>query len=70
MAPTSIEYFDNAVIQDLYKVDSEKVTVGRVESGILRKGDELVFQPSGAAGRVEKIKVFPQEIEEQRPGTV
>ncbi len=61
MAPTSIEYFDNAVVQDLYQVDSEKVTVGRVESGILRKGDELVFQSSGASGRVEKIKVFPRK---------
>ena len=39
-----------------------------MESGILRKGDELVFQPSGAAGRVEKIKVFPQEIEEVKAG--
>ena len=56
------------VVQDSYQVDSEKVTVGRVESGMLRKGDDLVFQPSGAAGRVEKIKVFPQEIEEAKAG--
>jgi len=56
------------VVQDVYSVDSEKVTVGRVESGVLRKGDELVFQPSGARGRVEKIKVFPMEVEEATLG--
>jgi small GTP-binding protein len=56
------------VVQDAYQVDSEKVTVGRVESGILSKGDDLVFQPSGASGRVEKIKVFPQDMEEAKAG--
>jgi len=56
------------VVQDVYPVDSEKVVVGRVESGLLRKGDELIFQPSGAKGRVEKIKVFPAETEEARLG--
>ncbi|MFC1904390.1 GTP-binding protein [Chloroflexota bacterium] len=50
------------VVQDVYAVDSEKITVGRVESGTLNRGDELVFQPSGIKGRVEKIKVFPAEI--------
>ena len=51
------------VIQDVYHLDSERVTVGRVESGTLMKGDDLVFQPSGVKGGVEKIKVFPCEIE-------
>lgn len=56
------------VVQDAYALDSEKVVVGRVESGILRKGDEIIFQPSGAQGRVEKIKVFGEEVEEARLG--
>ena len=50
------------VVQDVYDVDSEKITVGRVESGVLKKGDELVFQPSGVKGKVAKIKVFPGEV--------
>jgi len=50
------------VVQDVYDVDSEKITVGRVESGVLKRGDELVFQPSGAKGRVTEIKVFPGEV--------
>jgi bifunctional enzyme CysN/CysC/sulfate adenylyltransferase subunit 1 len=51
------------VVQDVYFIDSEKVTVGRVESGTLRKGDNLIFQPSGVRGKVEKIKIFPGEAE-------
>jgi len=56
------------VVQDVYDVDSEKITVGRVESGTLKKGDELVFQPSGVKGRVAKIKVFPGEVTKAESG--
>jgi len=52
------------VVQDVYRLDSEKVVVGRVESGTLRKGYKLIFQPSGVQGRVQEIKVFPGELEE------
>lgn len=51
------------VVQDVYHLDSEKVVVGRVEAGILKRGDRLVLQPSTAEGRVEKIKVFPNEVD-------
>ena len=56
------------IVQDVYRLDSEKVIVGRVESGTLRSGDKLIFQPSGMKGRVEKIKVFPGEVDEARSG--
>ena len=52
------------VIQDVYQLDSEKVAVGRVESGALRKGDRLVLQPSKVEGTVEKIIDYPNELEE------
>ncbi len=51
------------VVQDVYTINSDKVTIGRVESGILKKGEQLIFQPSGIKGRVEKIKLFPGEVE-------
>ena len=51
------------VVQDVYTFNSDKVTVGRVESGFLNRGDRLIFQPSGVKGRVERIKVFPGEVE-------
>lgn len=56
------------VVQDVYTSGSEKIVVGRVESGRLKKGQELIFQPSNIKGRVEKIKIFPEEIEEALTG--
>ncbi len=55
-------------VQNTYFVNSEKVVVGRVESGILRRGAELVFQPSGVEGRVDRIKGLAGEVEETRVG--
>ena len=52
------------IVQDVYQLDSEKVVVGRVESGILKKGDKLILQPSKVEGKVEKIEDFPNELEE------
>ncbi len=56
------------VVQDVYQFDSEKTVVGRVESDRLKKGDELVFQPSSVKGKVSKIRVFPGEVEEAVTG--
>ncbi|MFC1992473.1 GTP-binding protein [Chloroflexota bacterium] len=51
------------IVQDVYQLNSERVTVGRVESGSLKRGDELIFEPAGVKGRVERIKVFLGEVE-------
>lgn len=56
------------VVQDLYRIDSQKVAVGRVEAGTVKKGGELVFQPSGLKAKVEAIKSFPREIERAQSG--
>jgi small GTP-binding protein len=77
--PTLIEVLDKVevrkelkplrfVVQDTYAVDSDKVVVGRIESGTLNKGDSVVFQPSGVKGRIEKIRVFEGEIQEAKQG--
>ena len=34
----------------------------------MKKGEDLVFQPSGIRGRVESIKVFPREVAEAGAG--
>lgn len=56
------------VVQDMYDVDSQRFVVGRVESGRLRRGDQLVFQPSGVNAKVEAIQAFPQEMDEAVTG--
>ena len=56
------------VVQDTYAVDSERVVVGRVESGALRRGDEVIFQPSGVRGIIKKVRVLEGEIQEAEQG--
>jgi small GTP-binding protein len=56
------------VVQDTYELDSERVVVGRVESGTLRRGDEVIFQPSGVQGEIKKMKVFQGELERAEQG--
>jgi len=56
------------VVQDNYTVDSQKVVVGRVESGRLRRGDRMVFQPSGVTATIGSIMVFPGEVNEAGAG--
>jgi len=45
-------------IQDVYKVDDKRVLVGRVESGTLSVGQDLIFQPSGGESKVRTIEKF------------
>jgi elongation factor 1-alpha len=49
-------------------VDSQRVVAGRVESGTLKRGDEVVFQPSGVRGKVNNIEVFGRELEKAEQG--
>jgi elongation factor 1-alpha len=42
------------VVQFNYTLGSEVVTVGRVEAGIIRTGDDVLFQPTGLRTRVER----------------
>ena len=45
-------------IQDIYKMGTEKVLVGRLESGKLKKGQRVVYLPSGEKTTINSIKVF------------
>jgi elongation factor 1-alpha len=44
------------------------VPVGRVETGILKSGDTLIFEPAGVTGEVKSIEIHHQQIPEARPG--
>ncbi len=49
-------------VQDVYKFNrkgnDERMIVGRVDSGVLRVGDEVCFSPSGKSSRVKALRVF------------
>jgi len=56
-------------IQDVYTITGVgTVPVGRVETGILKAGDTLIFEPSGAKGEVKSIEMFHKKQPEARPG--
>ncbi len=44
------------------------VPVGRVESGVLKVGDTVVFMPPGVVGEVRSIEMHHQRIEKAVPG--
>ena len=46
-------------VQDVYRMDERRIIVGRIESGILRRGDKLVFSPSNRQARVVSIEQWP-----------
>jgi bifunctional enzyme CysN/CysC len=43
-------------VQDVYKFDERRIIVGRIESGTLRQGDELVFSPSNRTAKIASIE--------------
>lgn len=43
-------------LQDIYKFDERRILAGRIESGTLNVGDELVFSPSNRTAQVESIE--------------
>ncbi len=47
-------------VQDVYRVDDRRVLVGRLESGRLKVGDELRFEPIGRNAKVTKIESWNQ----------
>jgi small GTP-binding protein len=56
-------------VQDVYALDGgKKLLVGRIESGCLRSGQELLFLPSGLKSRVTAVEVFGQERAEAVSG--
>lgn len=56
-------------VQDAYAITGVgTVPVGRVETGILKVGDKLIFEPSGATGEVKSIEMFHKKQPEARPG--
>jgi sulfate adenylyltransferase large subunit/phosphoadenylyl-sulfate reductase (thioredoxin) len=46
-------------VQAVYKFDDRRIIAGRVESGSLAVGDEIVVAPSGKRARVRSIEAWP-----------
>ncbi len=46
-------------VQDVYKFDEKRIFAGRVESGVVKKGQKILFLPSGKETRVKTIENWP-----------
>lgn len=56
-------------IQDVYSITGVgTVPVGRVETGVLRTGDNVIFEPPGVGGEVKSIEMHHERIEQAEPG--
>ncbi|MEB3845373.1 MAG: translation elongation factor EF-1 subunit alpha [Desulfurococcales archaeon] len=80
--PTLVEALDNLQppkkpidkplripIQNVYSIPGAgTVPVGRVETGVLRVGDKVVFMPPGVTGEVRSIQMHYQDLEKAEPG--
>ncbi|WP_295721705.1 translation elongation factor EF-1 subunit alpha [uncultured Methanobrevibacter sp.] len=79
---TLIEALDNLVvppkpidkplrvpIQDVYSITGVgTVPVGRVETGVMKQGENVIFEPAGASGEVKSIEEHHEFMESAEPG--
>jgi len=80
--PTLVEAFDTLhlpsqpvdkplrlPVQDVYTITGiGTVPVGRVETGIMKNGEMVIFEPAGVKGEVKSIEMHHEQIPEARPG--
>ena len=59
--PEPIELPLRIPVQDVYKFDTRRIIVGRVESGRITVGDEIVFSPSNHVVKVKSLEGWNKE---------
>src|SRR5213075_1527407 len=52
-------------VQDVYRFDERRIIAGRIETGKLKVGDELVFSPANKASKVHSIEGWPQNADKE-----
>ena len=56
-------------IQDIYKIKGAGIVpVGRVETGIMKVGDEIIVMPDGYESEIRSIEMHHEGINEAEPG--
>lgn len=52
-------------VQDVYKLDERRIIAGRIEAGIMRVGDTLLFSPGNQSAQVRSIESWnsPHSVE-------
>jgi len=56
-------------VQDVYSITGiGTVPVGRVETGVMKVGSTVIFEPAGVKGEVKTIEMHHESISEAKPG--
>ena len=55
-------------IQDVYKVDDKRILVGRLETGKLQQGQQVIFLPDNSTTTIKSIELFQEELKEAQAG--
>ncbi len=56
-------------VQDVYTITGVgTVPVGKVETGVLKVNDTIIFEPAGVTGEVKSIEIHHQQLPEAKPG--
>ncbi len=50
------------VLQDIYRFDERRILAGRIETGRLAVGDEIVFWPDGKSSRIKSIEEWNAKV--------
>ena len=56
-------------VQDVYRFDGRRIIAGRIETGTLRVGDELIFSPANKSSAVATIERWPHVIRSEVEGS-
>ena len=46
-------------VQAIYKFDDRRIVAGRIESGHLARGDEIVIMPAGKIAKIKSVESWP-----------
>ncbi len=46
-------------MQAIYKFDDRRIVAGRIESGSLSAGDEIVIMPAGKIAKIKTVESWP-----------
>ena len=56
------------VVQDIYSENDQKIIVCKIETGTLKRGKTVIFNPSEKTGIVKEILIFGSKTEKAEPG--